>query len=106
MFVDFNQIRRELSPLNIVDRSLELHLNFLNLLRLLFLLCLEVEIIYVLGVKGLYPFRNDQSLLQKLDLFVLSIVLSIITQIYICLQFRGEKKDDFVYHFVQKIYPA
>ena len=78
VFVDFNQIRRELSPLDIVDCSLELHLNFLNLLRLLLLLCLEVEIVYVLGVKGFYPFRNDQSLLQKLDLLVLSIVLGIV----------------------------
>ena len=106
MFVDFNQIWGELSLLDIVDCSLELHLNFLNLLRLLLLLSLEVEVIDVLRVKRLYPFRYYQSLLQKLHFFVLPIILSFVAQIQIGLQFRGEKEDDFVYHFVEKVYPA
>jgi hypothetical protein len=41
---------------------LELQLDFLDLLGLFLLLCLEVEVVDVLRVEGLYPFRDDQGL--------------------------------------------
>ena len=51
MLVDFCEVRGKLGTLNIVNSSFELHLHFLNLLRLFLLLCLEIEIVNILGVK-------------------------------------------------------
>jgi len=63
MFVNFNEIGRKRSPFDIFDSPLKLHLDLLNLLRLFFFLCLEVEVVDVLGVKRLDPLRDDQALL-------------------------------------------
>ena len=81
MPVYLHQVWRKLRSLNIINRALKLHLYFLNLLRLLFLLRLEVEIVDVLGVERLDPLRNYEALLEQLYLFILPIVHSFFAQV-------------------------
>ena len=55
MLIDLSKIWRKRGTFNVLNRSLELHLDFLNLSRLLLFFSLEIEVIDVLGVKRFDP---------------------------------------------------
>ena len=84
-----------------MKRPLKLHLHFLNLHRLLFLFCLEVEVINVVGVEGLDPFGDDETLLKQLHLLVLLVVDSVVCTVQVHLELCREKQYHLVHHLVQ-----
>ena len=85
MLINLNQVWRKLGPFYIFNGPPELHLDFLDLLRLLFFLSLEVEVIDILRVKRLDPFRDYEALLQKLNLFILSVVDRLFAEVQVYL---------------------
>lgn len=85
--IHLSKMRRQSLVLDVFDRSLELHLNLLDALWLLFSFSHEVKVVNVLRVEGFDPLRDDQTLLQKLHFLVCTIVLSISAHVTINLQF-------------------
>ena len=81
LVVYFYQIWWECCKFDLVKSLLELHLDFRNFLRLLLLFCLEIEVVYVLRVKWLYPFWDNETLLEQLHLFILAVILRLVTRI-------------------------
>ena len=75
LIVYFFQIRWESCKFDFVEGLLELHLDFLYFVWLLFFFCLEIEVINVLRIKWLYPFRDNETLLEQLHLFILAVIL-------------------------------
>lgn len=62
MSINFNEIWRKGTTIDVLYGSLELQLDLLYLLWLFLFLSLEVEVIDILSIERFDPFRNDQTL--------------------------------------------